>query len=54
MLGGGEKMIQLPGETILRAGCNSHFTMPHMSLCLPIWDPTPGGHMCLSRDTPQA
>ena len=41
---------------ILRAGCTcfSHYTLPDMSLCLPIWDPTPGGHTCLSCDTPQA
>ena len=25
----------------------SHYTLPDMSLCLPIWDPTPGGHTCL-------
>ena len=31
----------------------SHYTLPDMSLCLPIWDPTPGGHTCLSCDTPK-
>ena len=32
----------------------SHYTLPDMSLWLPIWDPTPGGHTCLSCDNPQA
>ena len=42
------------GVSNLRAGCTSHYTLPDMSLCLPIWDPTPGGQTCLSCDTPQA
>ena len=36
-----------------RVYLSSHYTLPDMSLCLPIWDPTPGGHTCVSCDTPQ-
>ena len=36
-----------PGIMIYHPACRvylfSHYTLPDMSLCLPIWDPTPGG-----------